>query len=102
MFSHVVADKLKCLCGQVEISFREPPRFTFVCHCRVCRRCRQAPCSALAAYDDPTHLNCTAGLDCVRFCRPEGGESQPTIFFCAVCSMTCWTLDKVRAPYVIA
>lgn len=90
-----VPSKVKCLCGHVEISFRAPPRFTFMCHCRVCRHCRQAPCSALAAYGDPTHLNCTAGLESVRFCRPEGGKGQPTIFFCSVCSMHCWTLDKV-------
>jgi hypothetical protein len=93
-----IPSKLRCLCGQVEISFRAPPRFTFMCHCRVCRHCRQAPCSALAAYDDPTHLNCTAGLESVRYCRPEGGEGQPTLFFCSVCSMNCWTLDKVYHP----
>jgi hypothetical protein len=55
----------------------------------------QAPCAALAVYVDKTMLECVAGMEHIRFCRPVGGAGQPTIFFCAICSMTCWTHDKV-------
>jgi len=37
----VLTGPLQCLCGHVQITFRTPPAFTFVCHCRLCRRSRQ-------------------------------------------------------------
>jgi hypothetical protein len=49
---------------------------------------------SLAAFLDAQDVICTQGLENVRYCRPEGGEGQPTNFFCAICSMTCWTHDK--------
>lgn len=48
----------------------------------------------LAGYGDAQDVTCAVGLENVRYCRPEGGEGQPTMFFCAICSMTCWTHDK--------
>ena len=89
-----VPEMMRCLCGHVEILFQAPPQFCYVCHCRLCRKVHQAPCVALAAYVESSHLNCISGLESVRYCRPEGGEEQPTLFFCAMCSMMCWKLDK--------
>ena len=76
-------------------SQRATSRFIDLLYYSYTSLCLQAPCIALAAFVESSHLNCTTGLESVRYCRPEGGEDQPTLFFCANCSMTCWKLDKV-------